>query len=153
METVGVWSSRETLAQRLEGRLGGRFDILWGTHPADFARRACVGLIIAPDAMSLAGAGVIRPRLALVPGDSIALAHKVQATSAVSYGLGHQNTLTLSSLDGGSVSVCLQREMVTLSGRTVERQEWVLPFERAQQTPEEFLCLCGALLALDQSLG
>ncbi len=152
METVGVWSGEETLARRLEGRLGGQYHILWGTHPAEFARSGCAGLIIAPDAMGLAGAGAIRPRLALLPGDSIALAHGVQAASAVSYGLGHQNTLTLSSLDGGSVSVCLQRELVTLSGRTVERQEWVLPFDRHQQTPEEFLCLCGALLVLDQGL-
>lgn len=153
METVGVWSSREDLARRLAGRLGGRFDLFWGGHPADFARRGCTGLIIAPDAVGLAGAGVVRPRLALLPGDSVALAHWVQAASAVSYGLGHQNTLTLSSLDGGSVCVCLQRELVTLSGRTVERQEWVLPFDRAQQSPEEFICLCGALLVLDQDLG
>lgn len=153
METVGVWSGGEDLARRLAGRLTGPYRIFRASHPAELARANCTGLIIAPDAVGLAGAGVIRPRLALLPGDSIALAHGVQAASAVSYGLGHQNTLTLSSLDGGSVSVCLQRELITLSGRTVERQEWVLPFDRNQQTPEEFLCLCGALLALDQGLG
>ena len=138
METVGVWSGGEALVRRLEAALGAEFQFLWGTHPADFARGLCAGLIIAPDATALAGAGVVR---------------KVQAASAVSYGLGRQNTLTLSSLDGGSVSVCLQRELVTLAGATVERQEWVLPFDRATQTPEEFLCLCGALLALGRGLG
>ncbi len=153
METVGVWSGGEALVRRLEAALGAEFQFLWGTHPADFARGLCAGLIIAPDATALAGAGVVRPRLALLPGDNVALARKVQAASAVSYGLGRQNTLTLSSLDGGSVSVCLQRELVTLAGATVERQEWVLPFDRATQTPEEFLCLCGALLALGRGLG
>ncbi len=92
-------------------------------------------------------------RLALLPGDSPALARSVAAVSAVSYGLGRQNTLTLSSMDGGNVSVCLQRELVTLSGRTVERQEWVLPYDRAQLSAEEYLCLSGAQLLLDRQLG
>ena len=153
METVGVWSGTQGLGQRLEARLGGRFAFFTGSHPADFAQRPCEALVIAPDATGLAGAGVIRPRLAVLPGDSIALARGVRAASAVSYGLGRQNTLTLSSIEATSVAVCLQRELVTLSGRTVERQEWVLPFDKDQQSPEEFLCLAGALLVLDQSLG
>lgn len=153
MESVGVWSSRKALCQRLEARLGGRFAFIAGRHPADFAQRPIDLLIIAPDAVGLAGAGVIRPRLALLPGDSVTLAGWVRATSAVSYGLGRRNTLTLSSMEGGSVSVALQRELLTLSGQTVERQEWVLPFDHAQETPEEFLCQVGALLLLDESLG
>ncbi len=152
MESVGVWSSRQALCQRLEARLGRQFAFIAGRHPADFAQRPIDLLIIAPDAVGLAGAGVIRPRLALLPGDSVTLAGWVRAASAVSYGLGRRNTLTLSSMEGGSVSMALQRELLTLSGQTVERQEWVLPFDRSQETPEEFLCLVGALLLLDQSL-
>lgn len=151
--SVGVWSAGGGgLAKRLEARLGRRFDLLPGTHPADFAQRPIDLLVIAPDATGLAGAGILRPRLALLPGGSVALAQRVRAVSAVSYGLGRQNTLTLSSMEGGSVSVALQRELVTLSGSTVERQEWVLPYDREQLTPEELLCLSGALLLLDQSL-
>ena len=153
MGTVGIWSGGETLARALEARLGGQFDFVRADHPALLARRPCDVLIIAPDAVGLAGAGVLRPRLALLPGDSIALSGGVRATSAVSYGLGRRNTLTLSSIDGGTVSVCLQRELLTLSGKTVERQEWVLPYDKELWAAEEFLCLAGALLLLDQSLG
>lgn len=153
MELVGIWSSREELCRRLEARLGRQFTFCPGRHPADFAQMPTELLIIAPDAVGLAGAGVIRPRVALLPGDSAALARWVRAASAVSYGLGRRNTLTLSSMEGGSVSVALQRELLTLSGEAIERQEWVLPFDRAQDTPEEFLCLVGALLLLGQDLG
>lgn len=153
METVGVWSAGGgDLAERLEARLERRFAFVSGPHPADFAQRPISLLVIAPDATGLAGAGILRPRLAILPGGSVALAQRVRAVSAVSYGLGHQNTLTLSSMEGASVSVALQRELVTLSGATVERQEWVLPYDREQLSPEEFLCLSGALLLLDQSL-
>ena len=167
MGTVGIWSRGETLAQVLEARLGRQFDFIRADHPALFAqwelaRRGLARrdpnwqdldlLVIAPDAVGLAGAGVLRPRLALLPGNGIALCGNLRATSAVSYGLGRQNSLTLSSMDGGSVSVCLQRELLTLSGRTVERQEWVLPYDKERYSTEEFLCLVGALLLLDQQL-
>ncbi len=152
MELVGIWSGGEKLAGRLEARLGRQFALFTGAHPADFAQRPPALLVIAPDATGLAGAGLIRPRVALLPGDSLALASRVRAASAVSYGLGRRNTLTLSSMEGGNVSVALQRELMTLSGAGVERQEWVLPYDRARETPEEFLCLVGALLLLDQSL-
>lgn len=153
MESVGVWSGGAgELERRLEARLGRRFALLTGTHPADFAQRPLSLLVIAPDATGLAGAGILRPRLAILPGGSVALAQRVRAVSAVSYGLGRQNTLTLSSMEGESASLALQRELVTLSGATVERQEWVLPYERSQLTPEEFLCLAGTLLLLDESL-
>ena len=153
MELVGVWSGRGELEQRLAARLGQRFSFFTGAHPADFTQRPPSLLVIAPDAMGLAGAGLIRPRVALLPGDSVALASRVRATSAVSYGLGRRNTLTLSSMEGGNVSVALQRELMTLSGAGVERQEWVLPYDAHQESPEEFLCLVGALLLLDQQLG
>ncbi len=153
MELVGVWSGKEGLRRQLEAQLGAQFCFFSGSHPADFAQRPPDLLVIAPDATGLAGAGVIRPRLALLPGDSLALARGVRAVSAVSYGLGRQNTLTLSSMDAGNVSVCLQRELVTLSGRTVERQEWVLPYDRQQLSAEEYLCLTGAQLLLDRRLG
>lgn len=153
MELVGVWSAGGGgLEKQLRARLGQRFTFLPGSHPADFAHSPLSLLVIAPDATGLAGVGLLRPRLAILPGGSVPLAQRVRAASAVSYGLGRQNTLTLSSMEGGYVSVALQRELVTLSGATVERQEWVLPYDRTQLTPEEFLCLAGALLLLDQNL-
>lgn len=79
----------------------------------------------------------------------MAACRQVRASSAVSYGLGSQNTLTLSSMAGGNVSVALQRELLTLSGRGVERQEWVIPIGRGVETADHLLCLVGAMLLLD----
>lgn len=152
MEPVGFWSRSSDILERLSGRLGGQFQFYGGDHPAHFARRVPALLIIAPDAAGLAGVGVIRSRVALLPGDNPALARGVRAASAVSYGLGRQNTLTLSSLEAGNVAVCLQRSLLTLSGKSIERQEWVLPLDPAVQSPESLLCLAGALLLLDQAL-
>lgn len=156
MDTVGIWSNSNLLREQLDRRLGGNapFRFLSGNHPADFAPRSgeAAGpdlLVVAPDATGLAGLTVLRPRLALLPGGSVAACRRIRAASAVSYGLGSQNTLTLSSMTGGSVSVALQRELLTLSGRAVERQEWVLPGD-ASPTADQLLCLVGALLLLDR---
>lgn len=153
MARVGVWSENADIFQQLHSRLGRRHTFLAGGHPADFVGENLDLLVISPTAVGLAGASVIQPRLALLPGGNVPLARRVLAASAVSYGLGRQNTLTLSSLTGGSVCLALQRELLTLSGATLDRQEWVLPLDLSRQSPEEFLCLTGALLLLDQPLG
>lgn len=152
MEGIGIWSGSSVLADQLEGRLGGSYRFLRGGHGADFAQQPLALLVVSPDATGLAGLGVLTPRLALLPGGNVAACRLVRAASAVSYGLGSQNTLTLSSMTGTSVSVALQRELVTVSGRTVEPQEWVLS-TGPDTTADQFLCLAGALLLLDQGLG
>lgn len=152
MEGIGIWSGSSVLADQLEGRLGRSYRFLRGDHGADFALEPLALLVVSPDATGLAGLGVLTPRLALLPGGNVAACRLVRAASAVSYGLGSQNTLTLSSMTGASVSVALQRELVTVSGRTVEPQEWVLS-PGPDTTADQFLCLAGALLLLDQRLG
>ncbi len=147
MDTVGVWSNTSALAERLEARLGQGRRFVRSSHPADFSDVEL--LVVAPDATGLAGLDVLRPRLALLPGGCVTACRQVQAACAVSYGLGVQNTLTLSSITGENVSVALQRELLTLSGRTVERQEWVLPMDLSLGSADHFLCLVGALLLLD----
>lgn len=153
MDTVGIWSDSDALANRLERRLGEKYRFVNGNHPADFTPHSAGAdldlLVVAPDATGLAGLTVLRPRLALLPGGSVAACRQVRAASAVSYGLGSQNTLTLSSMAEGNVSVALQRELLTLSGKAVERQEWVLPIDRAAETADHLLCLVGTLLLLD----
>ena len=47
--------------------------------------------------------------------------------AAVSYGPSPRDTLTFSSLDGPGMVLSLQREVVTLDGRRVDRQEIPLP--------------------------
>lgn len=147
MDTVGVWSNTSALAERLEARLDKGRRFVRGSHPADFPSVDL--LVVAPDAAGLAGLGALQPRLALLPGGRVAACRQVRAASAVSYGLGSQNTLTLSSMTGDCASVALQRELLTLSGRSVERQEWVLPFHDDPGSADRLLCLVGALLLLD----
>lgn len=149
MELVGLWGERGEVADWLARRTAGRCRLVHRRHPAELAGERLDLLILAPDATGLAGAGVVTARLALVPGGQVAALRRVRAQSAVSYGLGPQNTLTLSSLEGDSLSLALQRELMTVSGAHVERQEWVLPFDPSRQTAEEALCCLGALLLLD----
>lgn len=148
METVGLWSHSGHLGGPLRRRLGQAYPFVEGNHPACFAGVAL--LVVAPDATGLAGLTVLDPPLALLPGGSAAACRQVRAASAVSYGLGGRNTLTFSSLAADRVSVALQRELLTLSGRRVEPQEWVLPVDALPAAPEGLLCLVGALLLLDQ---
>lgn len=150
MDTVGIWSNSALLADCLKDRLGGQYRFVCGRHPADFVSDGELDLLVAaPDAAGLAGLTVLHPRLALLPGGCVWACRQVRATSAVSYGLGSQNTLTLSSMTGDCASVALQRELLTLSGRSVERQEWVLPFHDDPGSADRLLCLVGALLLLD----
>lgn len=148
MADIGVWSEKSDLVQLLTARLGSRHRFQSGDHPSVFALHPPRLLVIAPDARALAGASAIPIPLALIPGRAGWLFRSVRALSAVSYGLGAKNTLTFSSLEQSSVSLALQRDLVTLGGNRLEAQEWVLP-RPDTLTPEEFLCLQGALLLLD----
>lgn len=64
----------------------------------------------------------------------------------VSYGASSRNTLTLSSLDETRASVAVQREFAALDGRTVERQELVVPC--IGRSPDLLLAQAGAALLL-----
>ena len=68
--------------------------------------------------------------------------------SAVSYGTGPQNTITLSSLEGDKICLAIQRELVTVEGCVVDRQELVLPYPAGRETPDLFMAQVGALLLL-----
>ena len=67
-------------------------------------------------------------RCLLIPGHMGVLARKIAAGWVVSYGPDKRDTLTLSSLRRRNLCAALQREVVTLDGTTVERQE--LPLGR-----------------------
>lgn len=67
----------------------------------------------------------------------------VTAKQIVSYGLGSQNTITLSSRNDDGCMLALQRDIVTLSGALLERQEIPLP---PLTHPENALAASGALL-------
>ena len=67
--------------------------------------------------------------------------------AAVSYGTGPRDTLTLSSREGRQLWCAIQRELVTVEGRVVERQE--LPLRLPDHmSPLSVLAAAGALLLL-----
>ena len=68
-------------------------------------------------------------RTVLLPGDAPAQHWQLQAASAVSYGPGPRDTLTLSSREGNQLLLALQREVVTVQGQVVERQEFPLSID------------------------
>lgn len=86
-------------------------------------------------------------RTALLPGDPPLAQLALQAASAVSYGSGPRNTLTLSSRTGDRLWMALQRELVTVQGQVVERQEF--PWRLSPgSSPQAALAVAGALLLL-----
>lgn len=106
-------------------------------------------LVVSPQAaargMELPGAC----RTVLLPGDADAgeLTGGLRAASAVSYGVSARNSLTISSREQEKVWAALQRELVTVGGRVVERQEFPLAVRPGAEEMSA-LAVAGALLLL-----
>jgi len=92
-------------------------------------------LVVMPDHGELPGGAY---QTAVVPPS----AH-VTAKQTITYGLGAQNTITLSSRSGDGCLLSLQRDVITLDGKRLERQEIPLP---PLPRPETALAAAGALL-------
>lgn len=148
MARIGIWEDGGDFSGALEDCLPTR--PVLGRHPAVFSEGFFDLLLVAPSARAWAGAGVIQCRTALLPGSALPLARALSAQSAVSYGASPKDTLTISSLEDRQICVALQREIITLDGATLERQEFVLPFPPGED-PERFLGLTGARLLLTGS--
>lgn len=86
-------------------------------------------------------------RTVLLPGDAGNLLKGLRAASAVSYGASPRDSLTISSREEGVMWAALQRELVTVDGRVVERQEFPLPLPGAGGALSA-LAVAGALLLL-----
>lgn len=87
-----------------------------------------------------------RCRTVLLPGELDAT--PLRAASAVSYGVSPRDSLTISSReDGTTLWIALQRELVTVDGRIVERQEFPLALKPEEQELSA-LAAAGALLLL-----
>ena len=84
-------------------------------------------------------------RTALLPGGMAGVPPK--AASAVSYGASPRDSLTISSREGDTLWAALQRELVTVDGRVVERQEFPLALEPGEGELAA-LAAAGALLLL-----
>lgn len=85
-------------------------------------------------------------RTVLLPGETRETS-PVRAASAVSYGPSPRDSLTVSSREGERMWIALQREVVTVDGAVVERQELPLTLSPGEE-PLTALAAAGALLLL-----
>ena len=108
-----------------------------GRHPAL--------LVVSPRAAERGLPLPERCRTVLLPGELGGA--PLRAASAVSYGVSPRDSLTVSSRDDGGLWVALQRELVTVDGRIVERQEFPLALEPGEKELPA-LATAGALLLL-----
>lgn len=127
------------ILKKLEGRGGLGRQRVSRNHPAL--------LVVSPGAAEL---GMELPdacRTVLLPGDAGGMLRGMRAASAVSYGLSARDSLTISSREDSRLWAALQRELVTVDGRVVERQEFPLELKQGEH-PMSALAVAGALLLL-----
>ena len=86
-------------------------------------------------------------RLLLLPGDRSTLIRRLRADCVMSYGTSPKDSLTLSSVGEHRLTLSIQRDLVTLTGGTVERQEVSLSPGSGRQ-PMGLLFRSGLLLLL-----
>lgn len=146
MECFQVLESGEGIEQailrRLAARGGLRGRCASVSHPAL--------VVVSPRAAAGQAPLPRQCRTVLLPGEMGARPLSLRAASAVSYGASPRDSLTLSSREGDTLWAALQRELVTVDGRVVERQEFPLRLEPgADELPS--LAAAGALLLLGVS--
>ena len=137
--------------QVLEAGEGIEAAILRGLTARGGPRGGCSGenqpalLVVSPRA---AVRGMRMPRqcrTVLLPGGMGGVLPR--AASAVSYGVSPRDSLTISSREGDTLWAALQRELVTVDGRVVERQEFPLVLAPGEEELAA-LAAAGALLLL-----
>lgn len=74
---------------------------------------------------------------------------KKSGVSAITCGMSARDTLTLSSSKERSAAVCIQRQMVSLSGRTLDEREIPVSFE-SRHDPFSILAACAVLMLADR---
>lgn len=127
------------ILRRLTDRGGLRDQCVSERHPAL--------VVISPRAVRRGLELPAACRTVLLPGDAGAALGQLRAASAVSYGNSPRDSLTLSSRNGDRLWAALQRELVTVDGHVVERQEF--PLRRPPGTGDlSTLAVAGALLLL-----
>ncbi len=86
-------------------------------------------------------------RTALLPGECGDAFRHLRADCAVSYGAGPKDSLTLSSRRGDLLWCAIQRELVTVDGLIVDRQEFPMYLPKGMG-PLVGLAAAGTLLLL-----
>lgn len=104
-------------------------------------------LVVSPQAAQLQPGQELECGTVLLPGDAGGLLERIRSRTAVSYGLSARDSITLSSRRGRRMCVAVQRELVGLDGRVLERQEFVLDAPPQADTMT-LLALTGARLLM-----
>ena len=132
----------ETLSRRIGGLIArrGSTSIITVPHAAPDIDI----LVVSPYCdVTIPDCAGLRCRFLLLPGG--VRAGFTDAQCVVTYGMGVKNTLTLSSIGEDNCILALQREVVTVSGGVLDRQEFKV---RAAGGAEDVLAINGALLLL-----
>ena len=142
MECFQVFEAGEgierAILRGLSARGGLRGRCANGGHPAL--------LVVSPRAAARGTRLPRQCRTVLLPGGMGGV--PPQAASAVSYGASPRDSLTISSREEGALWAALQRELVTVEGQVVERQEFPLAL-RPGEGELPALAAAGALILLD----
>lgn len=101
----------------------------------------CDCLLLGPDALMHTAPAC---RLLLLPGQAAHVAGTAKAAGVVSYGLSPRDSLSLSGTRGGHYAFSVQRELFTVTGGVVERQELILP----RRSPSAMVQMAATLLLL-----
>jgi hypothetical protein len=151
LRRIGIWENDEGICRRVAENLSAlkrTADVLLpARHPAELAMWPLELLVVSPGATGWAGAEALSCRMVLVPGSAGPLVRSFQAGCAVSYGASPRDTITISSMEGTQLCVAIQRELVTVDGGVLERQELVLPC-RPEWSPLPYLAAVGTQLLL-----
>jgi len=123
--------------------------ITGGAQPDAFSGTYDLFVTATSDHIDAIVPGDLRCQALLVPGDSpMETVLQIPARWVVSFGLSGKDSITISSLEPDHAVLALQRELVTLNQRIVERQE--LPLHVPPGTSAAgVMAFYGALLLLD----
>jgi hypothetical protein len=86
-------------------------------------------------------------KILLVPGTAINLTSIIKAECVISYGMSKKDSVTLSSIGDGESVLTLQRELPTLAGKVLERQD-ILVRSKRKYSPDDIMAGTAALLLL-----
>ncbi len=114
-----------------------------------WVRQGAELLVVTPGALKRELDLPLQCRTALLPGECGDAFRHLRADCAVSYGAGPKDSLTLSSRRGNLLWCAIQRELVTVDGFIVERQEFPLRLPKGMG-PLIALAAAGTLLLLGE---
>lgn len=113
-------------ASALESGLSPELIVLSRKAPAPLANPAACRILLTPGSVASPG---------------------IRADCLVSYGMSERSSITLSSIDGDALVLTIQRELLTVCGEIIDRQDIPLrPVPGA--SPGDMLAASGALLLL-----